>query len=59
MAGLGTEGTKLVGAAGQNAANQGSALNVYGGNAAGRDYLNQGNIYGTAINQLAAQFYKP
>lgn len=54
LAGLGTVGSNQNTLAGMNAGNQIGANQTSYGNAAGANALNQGNIWGNAINQLGA-----
>lgn len=54
LAGIGQTGTNQIGAAGQNYANQAGQNMIGVGNAQAANSLNQGNILGNQINQLAA-----
>jgi len=54
IAGLGQQSVAQVGNAGMNFANQAGSNMIGAGNAQAANYLNQGNIYGNAVNQLGA-----
>jgi hypothetical protein len=55
-AGFGSEANQQMQSAGQNYANQAGMNTIGGGNAAAANAMNQGNIYGNAINQGVAQW---
>ena len=56
LAGFGPQANQQSITAGQNAADNSSSINLYGGAAAGQNALRTGNIYGNVLNQLAGWY---